>query len=97
MAQVQNLVGPVGPGAGRLEDLAVPWIQDPEPSVPGGDGQPVAVGAEAGGQQQRLGRVALEDGPQHHPEGTPENRSHLGHVPEEHLRGRDSFGPLVLG
>lgn len=77
---------------GHLEDLPAPRVQDPNPPVPGGDHQPAAVGAEADGQQQRLGRVALVDGPQKHPDWTPENSPRLGHVPEEHLRAGDRNG-----
>lgn len=72
---------------GHLEDAPAARVQDPDPPVPAGGRQPAAVGAEADGQQQRLGRVALVDGPQKHPHRTPQDGAGLGHVPEEHLRG----------
>lgn len=78
-----------GTSEGHLEDASAPRVQDPDPSVLGGHRQPAAIGAEAGGEQKRLGGVALVDGPQEHPDGTPEEGTRLGHVPEEHLRGRD--------
>ena len=92
VAEVQNLVGPVGSAAGHLEDPSAAWVQDPKTPVLGGRGQPAAVSTEADGQQQRLGRVALVDGPQQHPDRTPEKGARLGHVPQEHLGGRDRSG-----
>lgn len=50
----------------HLENLSSPWVQDSDPSVSGGDGQPAAVAIEADGEEQCLGRVAVLDGHQDH-------------------------------
>lgn len=77
----------------NLEDLSCPRVQDSNPSVFGRDRQPAAVAVEADRQQQRVGRVAVVDGHQNHPDWVPEHRTHLGHVPEEDLETkRDQSG-----
>lgn len=69
----------------HLENLSRPRVQDSNPPVFGRDRQPAAVAVEADGQQQRVGRVAVVDGHQNHPDRVPEHRTYLGHVPEEDL------------
>lgn len=61
----------------HLEDRPGPRVQDPDPSVLGGDHQPAAISVEADGQQQRLRWIAVVDGPQNHPDRTSEHGTHL--------------------
>lgn len=75
-----------------LKDLPLPWVENPDPSVPARHGQPAAVAAEADRQQQRLSWVALQHRSQDHPDRRPDHRAGLGHVPEENLEQEPQCG-----